>query len=158
MTEPAVSEVCIDASIAAKLVLNEDRSDLASSLWRGWEDADVDVIAPALITWEVANAIRVAASRGRIDRSSVAELYHAFRELPITLIPHYEMPQVAWEQFVLGRGLTVSPYDATYLATAVVTSCDLWTADDRLVRTVGDDLPLVRTLSEVVDDALEEPQ
>jgi len=94
LTEPAVSEVCVDASIAAKLVLNEERSDPTSSLWRGWEHADVDLIAPALITREVANAIRVAASRGRIDRHSVAELYQAFRELPITLIPHYEMPRL----------------------------------------------------------------
>jgi predicted nucleic acid-binding protein len=141
VSDPAEDEVCIDASLAAKLVLTEELSDSASTLWSHWEEADVEIIAPALITWEVRNALRVAAARGRIERASVPELYHALRDLPITLIPHYEMPQVAWEQFVIGCDLTVSTYDATYLATAQVTSCQLWTADDRLVRTVGDELP-----------------
>jgi predicted nucleic acid-binding protein len=148
VTDAAETAVCVDASFAAKLVLMEKLSDRAAEIWSGWQTAEVEVIAPALITWEVANAIRVAAARGRLDRESVPDLYDAFSELPITLIPHYEMPQVAWERFVLGCGLTVSPYDATYLATAQVTSCDLWTADERLVNTVGDELPWVRSLAQ----------
>ena len=52
----------------------------------------------------------------------------------------------------------MSPYDATYLVTCQVTSCDFWTADDRLVSTVGGDLPWVRMLSEFSDDVAEEPQ
>lgn len=112
----------------------------------------MDVIAPALITWEVANAVRVAAARGRIARESVADLYDAFTDLPITLVPHYEMPRIARSHFVLGYGLTVSTYDATYLATALAADCELWTADDRVVRTVGDELPWIRSLSEVANE------
>jgi predicted nucleic acid-binding protein len=72
--------------------------------------------------------------------------------LSVELVDQARLPELAWREFVPGCSLCVSPYDATYLATASITSCELWTADDRLVSTVGDDLPWVRSLSEIIDN------
>ncbi|MBD3291941.1 MAG: hypothetical protein GF393_03390 [Armatimonadia bacterium] len=63
-----------------------------------------------------------------------------------------------WDQFVAPFDGCVTPYDAAYLLIASHLDCDLWTADDRLVRTVGDQLPWVRSLSELTDDGPVEPQ
>ncbi len=40
------SQVCIDASIALKLVLDEADSDKAHALWASWAAADLEIIAP----------------------------------------------------------------------------------------------------------------
>jgi predicted nucleic acid-binding protein len=153
LNEPSSARVCLDASLALKLVLIEDGTDMALELWRGWLESGMGVVAPSLITWEVASAIRKAALRGGIPRSGVTDLYEEFQELPVELIPHVQLPSVAWECFVLAYDLRISPYDATYLATARLLDCDLWTADERLMRTVGDALPWVRSLAEMAQDA-----
>ncbi len=149
MTDAPDATVCLDASLATKLVLIEERSDLALRLWDGGLGAGTRVIAPALITWEVANSLRKTALGGRVPSHSVAPLYASFISLPVEFVPCNELPEVAWRQFVLGFELCVSPYDATYLATAQAAECDLWAADDRLMRTVGEQLPWVRALSEI---------
>lgn len=151
MTDAPDATVCLDASLATKLVLIEERSDLALHLWDGWFRAGTRVIAPALIMWEVANSLRKTALGGRIPTPSVDPLYQTFTDLPIEMVPHSGLPLTAWQQFVLGFDLCVSPYDATYLATAQAAECELWTADDRLVRTVGEQLPWVRSLSEITE-------
>lgn len=113
----------------------------------GWDR--VRVIAPSLITWEAANSIRKTALAGRLPIHAAGDIYDAFLGLTITISAHDGLPNAAWRQFVLGFELCVSPYDATYLATAQAAECDLWAADDRLMRTVGEQLPWVRALSEI---------
>lgn len=142
---------CVDASLAVKLVVPEQDSDSAVDLWQRWERERVQVIAPSLITWEAANSIRRTALGGRLPLCAVGDIYSAFLSLRIVTSSYDRLPDIAWQQFVLGFDLCVSPYDATYLATAQAAECELWTADDRLVRTVGAQLPWVRSLSEIAE-------
>lgn len=144
--------VCVDASFAAKLVLPEEDSYLATSLWRSWQEDNSRVIAPSLITWEVANTIRKTIRRGRLPEETADGIFTTFLNLPITISAYEVLPIAAWRDFVIGFDLCVTPYDATYLVTARTAECELWTADDRLVRTVGDDLPWVRSLSDLPDE------
>lgn len=67
------------------------------------------------------------------------------------------MPLAARQGFALQRDLCVSPYDATYMAVARNANREFRTADDRLMRTVGEELPWVRWLSETCDDEDQPP-
>ena len=145
--------VCVDASIAAKLVLPEDDSDVAASLWLKWRREETLVIAPSLITWEVANSIRKTILRGKLPMEVAAEMFSVFMGLEIALSVYDTLPAAAWRDFVIGLDLCVSPYDAPYLVPARNADCALWTADERLLRTVGDALPWVRALAEMAQDA-----
>lgn len=62
-----------------------------------------------------------------------------------------------WHRFVCAFDHLVTPYDAGYLYVAERLDCELWTADDRLVRTVGEDLPWVRSLSGLPDEQTQQP-
>jgi len=39
--------VCVDASVAVKLVVQEPYSDRAASLWRGWIGENIERIVPS---------------------------------------------------------------------------------------------------------------
>ncbi|MFW5868751.1 MAG: type II toxin-antitoxin system VapC family toxin [Armatimonadota bacterium] len=149
MTSATQNTVCLDASVAVKLVLPEEDSDAAASLWQMWEREEMRVIAPSLITWEIANAIRKTIRRGRLPLEAAQGIYTTFLELPIIFSAYDRLPLVAWQDYVIGFDLCVTPYDATYLVTAKNAECELWTADERLLRTVGDELPWLRSLSEI---------
>jgi len=146
---PAESVVCVDACLAVKLILPEQDSESAVALWQEWQQSQIRVIAPSLITWEVANSIRRTVLGERLPVHAAGDAYSAFLGLGITTTTYSRLPVLAWRQFVLASDLRISPYDATYLATAQAAECELWTADDRLVCTVGDELPWVHSLSEI---------
>ena len=40
------SQICVDASFALKLVLDEEESEAAAALWTAWSAGDVEIIAP----------------------------------------------------------------------------------------------------------------
>ncbi len=48
-------KVCIDASLAVKLLVHEPYSDQATSLWQRWIEKDITRIAPAFFPFEVAS-------------------------------------------------------------------------------------------------------
>jgi len=60
------SQVCVDASVALKLVLNEEYSDKAHALWASWVDSDVEIIAPCHLAFEVTSVIRNHVYHGEI--------------------------------------------------------------------------------------------
>jgi predicted nucleic acid-binding protein len=49
--------VCIDASLAIKLVVWESFSDLALALWQNWIKNSVECIAPPILPFEVSSVI-----------------------------------------------------------------------------------------------------
>lgn len=61
-----MTPVCVDASLALKLVLLEDDSDRAEALWANWITQDITVIAPYLLAYEVSSVIRNKIYCGKI--------------------------------------------------------------------------------------------
>lgn len=49
----AQTQICVDASVALKLVLDEEDSDKAHALWTLWVIEEIDVIAPCHLAFEV---------------------------------------------------------------------------------------------------------
>lgn len=140
------SLVCVDASLALKLVLGEKDSPHAIALWTRWIDENVTVTAPSLLAYEVTSVLRTKVYRGLLTPELGEE---AFREIHAQGI-HYLSPETlharAWE---LARRLhRPAAYDAHYLALARILGCEFWTADERLFNAVKEALPWVRHLGE----------
>jgi len=87
--------------------------------------------APALLPYELSNAVWQAERRGRITRSQADRIIHSFSRLDIEIIS-----QPWGEMLLLVRQFERSAYDAAYLTLAQETGEPLITGDERLYNTV----------------------
>lgn len=114
------------------------------------------LVAPALLPFEVMNAIwRYSLSAG-IGGAAVLALLDRFFAVPVTLSPASVSEHFALHRAALGLAITYgfqAVYDAHYVALAEMLHCDLWTDDRRLLRALGGRLPYVRWIGEYPGDA-----
>jgi predicted nucleic acid-binding protein len=140
------SQVCVDASVALKLVLNESDSDQAQALWSDWLQRAVEVIAPYHLTFETTSVIRNRIYRGDIspeDGESAFEIIHAYN---IRFLHPPQLVERAWQFATHFNRPTV--YESFYLALSEYAGCELWTADRRLYSVVTHELPWVKWLGD----------
>ena len=139
--------ICVDASVAVKWILNEERSVLARALYRNSVDADQTIVAPPLLPAEVTNILRQR-MRGA-DRLSLLEAtgrLNRFLSLSISIFNPAGL-HLAALALADTYGLPAT-YDAHYLALAEYLDCVFWTDDLRLLRRVQPVLPYVRAIGE----------
>jgi predicted nucleic acid-binding protein len=139
--------ICLDASVAVKLVLDEDWSDQAQALYLATVDSGEPIIAPPLLPFEITNILR-RRMRGpdRLSLDMVIELLGEFAQYPITI---HNPEWLHRQALVLADAFDLpAAYDAHYLALAEHFNCPLWTDDRRLLRAVADRLPFVRPISD----------
>lgn len=107
------------------------------------EEGRTELMAPALLLYEVANGLLMAARRRRITLEQAEASLSDFAEMGILLVapPPSTMVRLAVE-----LGLTA--YDAAYLALAQAQGCPLWTADRDLFEAASPRLPWVRWLGD----------
>ena len=116
----------VDASVAAKWVLQEDGSDRAVAL-RGGSD---DLIAPSLIVAEIGNAVwKRAIWREVSARDAVCALQTAISLFTQLIAPS----DLAARSTEIAIELRHPIYDCFYLALAEREHCPLITADRRLI-------------------------
>jgi predicted nucleic acid-binding protein len=140
------SKICVDASLALKLVLPESDSDLAEIQWQNWTGASIEIIAPDLFTYETTSVLRNRVYRKEITQSEADEALHILTSLDITYHQPGAIRQSTWG---LARRLNrPTAYDAFYLALAQDENSALWTGDKRLYNAVKDQLKWVHTLGE----------
>lgn len=122
--------VCVDASFALKLVLNEEDSEAVAAKWEERAQKNRVVLAPHLFFCEV-----VAVLRNKVWRKELTPV-QGKQGLKIILaqgvFPWYvpELNLKAWE-IAEKLGLPTA-YDAFYAALAILTGCEFWTGDQRL--------------------------
>ena len=96
--------ICVDSSVALKLVLDEEDSDKAHALWASWVAEDFEIIAPCHLAFEVTSVIRNHVYRGEISAEAGQVAFEAIHAQGIKLVP----PRyVARES--LGAGPAVQP-------------------------------------------------
>ena len=79
--------VVVDANLLVVLAVDDGRAPLVETKMRGWAAAGETLHAPALIPYEVANAlVRVTTTAGS-DPGVVAEIWATISAVPITLHP-----------------------------------------------------------------------
>jgi predicted nucleic acid-binding protein len=112
-----------------------------AQLWSEFAIADTEVIAPTLLTCELANALHQQWRAGQLDQAAARGLLDVAQALPIELHGDEQLHVRALELAVEHR--LPATYDAHYLALAERFRVPLWTCDGRLVGTVRERLPWV---------------
>src|SRR5262249_30862427 len=137
--------IVLDASAAVKLVFPEQHSDRALALLNATIQAGDPVLAPPLLPFEVANTIRQRMIRQGLALSRADQIMTHFLSFPIVLTA----PAGLYNRAIALADAHNLPaaYDAHYLALAQSQSCDLWTDDLRLIRTVSGSLSFVRPIA-----------
>ena len=139
----------VDASLAFKWLVSEERSEQARAISRSWANEGIRVAAPYLMPVEVTNALHRRVERGEL---TVEEAVRLLEHLLASGIDLRDEPGLHVRALQLAGQLRQGAvYDAHYLALAEILSCDFWTADERFYRAVIPVVPNVRWIGDVGD-------
>jgi predicted nucleic acid-binding protein len=138
--------ICVDASVAAKWILEEPLSDQARALFRDASAAGERFCAPVLLPYEVTNIIRQRVGRQAMSLAEADAVMMQFLMFPLDL--RHSLDSHARTLIIANRHAFSAAYDAHYVALAQEAGCDLWTDDQRLVRGLGDEFPYVRWIGD----------
>lgn len=119
----------VDASVAARFVLNEDLSERAAKVLEDFINGEVELIAPTLLVYEVGNALWKAAARGLISEGEALDSFMNFFKL--RLWRELRVEESAWA-LKWGAASGSTYYDSAYVAMAFSEGATLLTADDEL--------------------------
>ncbi|MEM2340223.1 MAG: type II toxin-antitoxin system VapC family toxin [Candidatus Bathyarchaeia archaeon] len=125
--ERAPKGAVIDASVVAKWFIPEEDGEKASRIMEKYGDGDIDLYAPDLLIYEVANALRY---RPDVSEGTLIEGVRALLDLQINLIP--PSVEVLSRAIEMAKALDLSVYDACYIAIAEILATNLITADMKL--------------------------
>ena len=138
--------VVVGASLAIKRLVDEDESYLALALLRSWVGNDMARSAPALMRYEVTNALHRRVIRGEMTVDAASALIDRLQLSRIEFSDPPELHRMALEVAnQVGQGAS---YDSHYLALAEIFECELWTAERRFYRAVNPITNRVRLLSD----------
>jgi predicted nucleic acid-binding protein len=121
----------LDASITLAWCFADESSEMADRVLDQLES--VQAVAPAIWPLEVANGLRTAERRGRLDLADVAQVRELLTALPVE-VEGVPLDAALGEVAELARQLDLTVYDASYVALAARRGLPLATADDRLRR------------------------
>lgn len=138
--------LCIDASLALKLVLPDPDSPTVRALWQRWVDAKVELVAPPLWIYEVTSALRNKVSRRLLSPQAGEAAFQAIHAQGVRFLHPPGLHEAAWK---LAHDLQrPTAYDSFYLALAQELGCPCWTADKRLYQAVKHKLDFVKWIGE----------
>lgn len=130
MEREALAVAVVDASVAVKWFNMEEYSESAERLKDKHVKAQVTLVSPTLMVFEVLNALRYNPELGASD---VKEAFDDLLGIQIKLYPVEEWMSQA-VMLAYDYGLTV--YDASYVALANHLNCLLYTADSKLLQKI----------------------
>lgn len=115
-------------------------------LWREWEERGTVVFAPALLPYEVTNAMWRFENRGELSPGAATFSIKQMNDLQIEVVGTGEIHLRALE--FVRRFSESKAYDSHFLALADILQCELWTADKKLFNRVGQHLSWVQLVDE----------
>ena len=123
--------IALDASVALAWCFADEASDLAD---RVLDRLDLEgALVPAIWPLEVANGLRTAERRGRLDLADLQRVRALLGSLPVQ-VETDDLNTALGEISDLARNLDLTAYDAAYLALAARRGLELATIDDQLIR------------------------
>ena len=132
----------LDASVAVKWFTMEPLRDKALIIRDKYVNGELDLEAPSLLYYEVANALRYN------PRFGIEEVKSAVRALEDLAITIYDFKgELASRAVELAYRFGITVYDAAYVALAAIRNATLYTADKEVVMKVSSEN--VKHLSEV---------
>ena len=130
------SAICVDAGVVVKLVAFHNDTAV-SALWDEWDERGRQVVAPALLLYEVTNVLYQYLRHNLLSSDDVAVALAAVLALPIRYVADVGLHQRALD--VAHRFNLVATYDAHYVALAELSDAELWTTDGKLAAACGQD-------------------
>lgn len=118
--------VVVDASVVAKWYVPERHADTARALRDDYLDGRHDLLAPALLPFEVVNALRYS---GHYEGDRLEAASTSLAEYGIDLVPYRDLGRVT----DVATEADVTVYDAAYVALAHATGSTVYTADEVLL-------------------------
>ncbi|GBC71180.1 hypothetical protein HRbin02_00959 [Candidatus Calditenuaceae archaeon HR02] len=132
----------LDASVAVKWFNVEPLRKEALTIRNRYANGEIDLIAPVLLHYEVANALRYN------PRFGIEDVKTALKALEDMSITTYEFKGELRERAVeLAYKFGITLYDAVYVSLAMLQNATLYTADKEVVAKVP--LTNIKHLSEV---------
>ena len=129
-----------------KWLFREPDSDRALQLAADAQAIREGLIAPPLFRFEVTNSIRQRMVREQVSIEDARERIATFLVYPVALfgpdLLHIRALEIADDHNLRAT------YDAHYVALAELLACDLWTADERMVRELAPTFPFVRWIGD----------
>lgn len=141
------SWVCCDASLVVPLLMEPNGEQLEAQ-WAEWEASGYRFAAPALLRYEVCNALYQYEKVGKLSGDVVDNALRAVLSLPIQIFADTALHITAVQ--MARRFSLPAAYDAHYLALADRLGAELWTLDQRLARAVEGEFSWVRVWQEGV--------
>jgi len=126
-----MADVVVDASVVVKWYIPESNHEQARALRDDYLDEAVDLRAPALLPFEVVNALNYS---GYYDGDSLQEVAETLPEYGIELVPFGSLGPVA----TVADELDITVYDAAYVALALTGADTAYTVDGDLLSAVED--------------------
>lgn len=121
----------VDASVTLAWCFADETSDLADRVLDHLEHDEA--LAPAIWPLEVANGLRTAERRGRLDLADLSHVRGLLISLPVQ-VEGVALDAALGEVTEIARRLELTAYDAAYLELAARRGLALATVDDRLRR------------------------
>ncbi len=136
----------LDSSVAVKWVIAEAESGRALRLRDEYVNGVHDLLAPDIFPPEVANSLATAERQKRIRSGEAAVFLNDVLSAAPALYPSSILLLRAIE---ISVGTKHAVYDCVYLALAEAESCELVTADGKLVRTLRPTFPFIVELKDL---------
>jgi predicted nucleic acid-binding protein len=137
----------VDASVLLHAFLPDEMQQQALVVVREHAAGRVQLKAPALLPYELGNAVLQAERRGRITRDQADRILDSFADMEIEIVPQ------AWgEMLPPARQYDRSAYDAAYLKLAESLGEQFITGDKRLYNAVVGKLTWVVWIGDYQND------
>lgn len=136
----------IDASVGIKWFLeDEEEVTRAKKILITFGNEEVKLLLPTLWIYEVANGIRAAVFKKRIDQNKVRLRIRKLKQLKLPLIdPSFLIEEIMKIAF----GFNLSIYDASYVALAKENNVDFVTGDKKLYNKLKNKFPFVKWIGD----------
>jgi predicted nucleic acid-binding protein len=123
--------VVVDANLLVALVSGDPRGNQVLQHFTNWLTHGVEIHAPFLAQYEIANALTRLIVGKAFPGDKVEEAWNNIAVLPITYHELVSVKRVVEIALALNRQ---NAYDAAYVALAEELKADLWTLDGPLYR------------------------
>ncbi len=132
MERKKIRTYILDTSVAIKWFVDEDDSDKARHLRDSFVDGRSELVAPDLLKYELASALRFHPIAD-VARSTLLNALRAIDNYQFLIQPSKEAWTLAIE---LSYSTPISLYDGLYLGLSHVLRSPLVTADQKLIRSL----------------------
>lgn len=134
----------LDSSVAFKWVVPELHSDKALRLRTGFQAAAHEFLAPDIFPGELGHALTRAERQGRITIGEALRLWSDVMTTAPQLVASLPLTPRA---IAISSQTRIGVFDCLYVALAERESCELVTADTRLLSTLQRHFPLIKDIS-----------